>query len=336
MEEILELPRVPIGEWVERLVEDILRDDLGFIFDGIRAFFGFQIEVLEAIFNFPPPLIFILIAAAIAYWLRGWGFALYTVVAFGIIDSMGLWTATMDTFALIIVAGFYAILLGIPGGIINARNRTVSTLVRPILDFMQTLPVFVYIIPAIILFSIGAVPGMVAALIFSLPPAVRLTELGIRGVDEEVVEAAEAFGSGQNRTLKRVQMPLALPAIMQGVNQVIMLALSMVVVAGLIGAGGLGREVVRGVSRVDLDIGFEAGLAVVFLAIFLDRITSVVGQGGVGGGRARRRALKLAEMAQASRSTSTASDDSTADATEAQTEGTGAEGRIPGQQPGQS
>ena len=149
-------------------------------------------------------------------------------------------------------------------------------MVRPILDFMQTLPVFVYLIPAVFFFGIGAVPGVVATLVFAIPPAVRLTELGIRSVDKEVTEAAIAFGAKPRQMLREVQLPLAMPSIMAGVNQTLMMALSCVVIAGLVGAGGLGAVVVRGISTLDVGAGFEGGIAVVFLAIYLDRLTSAL------------------------------------------------------------
>jgi ABC-type proline/glycine betaine transport system permease subunit len=169
------------------------------------------------------------------------------------------------------------VLVSIPLGIAAARNDVVSRVVRPVLDLMQTMPAFVYLIPAIFFFSIGVVPGVVATVIFALPPGVRLTELGIRGVDAEMVEAGEAFGTPPGRILTRIQIPLAMPSIMAGINQLIMLSLSMVVIAGMVGAGGLGNEVLEGIQRVDIAQGFEGGLAVVVLAIFLDRITVALG-----------------------------------------------------------
>jgi glycine betaine/proline transport system permease protein len=178
----------------------------------------------------------------------------------------------------VIVAAVIATAIGVPLGIWAARRRGASVVLRPVLDFMQTTPVFVYLIPAVFFFGIGVVPGVVATTIFSIPPAVRLTELGIRGVDAEVVEAAHAFGAHPRQILREVQLPMALPSIMAGVNQVIMLALSMVVVAGLAGAGGLGSTVVSAVTQLDVATGFEGGLAVVIVAIFLDRFTSALAQ----------------------------------------------------------
>jgi glycine betaine/proline transport system permease protein len=268
-----ELPRVPLGRWVADLIE-LMRDNLAWLFNGIRALFGGLLDTVEWLFALPHPLLFIALAAALVLWLRGWQFTTFTVAAFALIWSMGYWPQTIETLSLIVVATVIAVIIAVPVGVAAARNRTVSTLVRPVLDFMQTLPVFVYLLPAVFFFRIGTVPGLIATLVFAIPPGVRLTELGIRQVDKEVVEAAEAFGATKNQILLRVQMPLAMPSIMQGVNQVIMLALSMVVVAGMIGAQGLGADVVRSITRLEIGLGFESGLAVVILAIFLDRVTS--------------------------------------------------------------
>ena len=215
---------------------------------------------------------------ALALLERKWGFGLFTLLAFLLIQAMGLWMEAMQTLALVVVATVFAVAIGVPVGIWAARSRRASSVVRPVLDFMQTLPVFVYLIPAVFFFGIGAVPGVVATLVFAIPPAVRLTELGIRSVDKEVVEAAIAFGAKPRQMLREVQLPLAMPSIMAGVNQTLMLALSCVVIAGLVGAGGLGAVVVRGISTLDVGAGFEGGLAVVFLAIYLDRLTSALGQ----------------------------------------------------------
>jgi ABC-type proline/glycine betaine transport system permease subunit len=184
------------------------------------------------------------------------------------------------------VATVVAIVLSVPAGILASRSATASAIIRPILDFMQTMPAMVYLIPALVMFRVGVVPGIIATIIFSMAPGVRFTELGIRGVDKEVVEAGYAFGSSPGSILRKIQLPLAMPTIMAGINQVIMLALSMVVIAGMVGAGGLGGEVVASLNRIDAGLGFEAGLAVVILAIFLDRVTASVGKSSEPGGRA--------------------------------------------------
>lgn len=269
------VPSIPLGEWVSDFV-DFLRNNFEFIFDAITFLLRELVEALQWIFNLPPSLLMIALFIGLAIWLRGVPFAIFTALAFLLVDSVGMWEATMDTLAVVIVATLVAVLIGVPVGILAARKSSVDTLTRPILDFMQTLPVFIYLLPAIMFFGIGTVPGSVATLVFAMPPAVRLTNLGIRQVDAEVVEAAQAFGATPNQILLKVQFPLALPTIMAGVNQVIMLALSMVVIAGMAGAGGLGAEVVRSVSTVNIGLGAESGISVVILAIFLDRVSEAL------------------------------------------------------------
>lgn len=270
---MFDLPRIPLGEWIDEFV-NWLQTTFAGLFRGVRSLGDTLLGGLMDGLGWPDPVIFAVVVALLAFWLRGWGFGLFTLVSFLLIASMELWTQMVQTLSLILLATLIAVAVALPVGIIAARNDTVSTAVRPVLDFMQTMPVFVYLLPAVAFFRIGFVAGMFATLVFAIPPGVRLTELGIRQVDTEVVEAAEAYGANKRQLLFGVQLPMAMPSIMQGVNQVIMLALSMVVVAALIGARGLGGPVVRGVQRVDLDIAFEGGLAVVILAIFLDRITS--------------------------------------------------------------
>ena len=185
----------------------------------------------------------------------------------------------MQTLALVLSATVIAVTIGIPLGVWAARNDIVSRTVRPILDFMQTMPAFVYLIPAVLFFRLGQVPGVIATVIFAMPPVVRLTNFGIRGVSEEAVEAGRAFGASDSELLFKVQLPLATPTILAGVNQTIMLALSMVVIAAMIGAGGLGQEVLKGIEQLRIGLGFESGLAVVILAIVIDRITQALGGG---------------------------------------------------------
>jgi glycine betaine/proline transport system permease protein len=190
---------------------------------------------------------------------------------------MGLWTLTMSTLALVLSSVVIALILGVPLGIWSSKSDKVWNVMRPVLDFMQTLPAFVYLIPAVLFFRLGPVPGVVATLVFSLPPAVRLTNLGIRQVPKEIKEAALSFGCTSRQMLVKAELPVALPTIMAGINQTIMLALSMVVIAGMIGAGGLGNEVLRGITQLRIDVGFEGGIAIVILAIFLDRVTQALG-----------------------------------------------------------
>ncbi len=268
--------RLPVGDWIDVGV-DWMTDNLEWLFDAISAFLKALIDGLETGLLFPTALVFIVLVAALAYFAKGWKFALFTAASFVIMAMMGLWAEAMSTLSLVLVASSVAILIGVPLGIVAARSERFSSMLRPVLDLMQTMPSLVYLIPAIVFFGIGKVPGAVATVVFALPPAARLTELGLRQVDAEVVEAGEAFGASPMKILTRVQVPLALPTIMAGVNQVIMLALSMVVIAGMVGAGGLGAVIFRGVTRLDVGLGFEGGLSVVIMAVFLDRITAAFG-----------------------------------------------------------
>lgn len=269
----MQMPELPVGQMVDSAV-DWLRANLSPFFDAIHVLISFLIDNVQWALNAPPWWVFIIIATILAFWARGWKLAAFTVIGLAVIEGMNLWEATMDTIAMAVVATALAALIGIPTGIVAARNALASNLIRPVLDFMQTLPVFVYLIPAIFFFGIGIVPAVVATIIFAVSPAVRLTELGIRQVDPEMVEASVAFGAKPGQLLRHVQLPLALPSIMTGINQAIMMSLSMVVIAGMVGAGGLGAVVLRGISQLDIGIGFEGGIAVVFVAIFLDRFTS--------------------------------------------------------------
>lgn len=270
------MPDIPLGQWVSDSIDWLLAT-VPWLFDAISAVMQVLVDGLTDALATPPPVVWIVVFALVALVVRGWGLALYTVLAFLLVVSLELWVETMQTLALVLVAAVIATAIGVPIGILAARNRAVSVVVRPVLDSMQTTPVFVYLIPAVFFFGVGVVPGVVATILFAIPPGVRLTELGIRQVDREVVEAAHAFGARPNQILREVQLPLALPSIMAGVNQVIMLALSMVVTAGLLGAAGLGAVVVRAVTQLDVASGFEGGLAVVLLAIFLDRLTAAFG-----------------------------------------------------------
>jgi len=268
---------IPIGDWVDSGVE-WLTVNVQWLFQGISTVLGALIDTLEGALQWPPALAMAVALALIATLVRNWRFGTFTFLAFTLIATMDMWGEAMSTLSLVLVASLVAALIGLPLGILAARRSGFSALIRPLLDFMQTMPSFVYLIPAIIFFGIGKVPGVVATVVFSMPPAVRLTELGLRQVDSEVIEAGEAFGASPRKILTQIQIPLALPTIMAGVNQVIMLALSMVVISGIVGAGGLGAVVFRGVTRLDVGLGFEGGLSVVILAIFLDRITSAFGE----------------------------------------------------------
>jgi ABC-type proline/glycine betaine transport system permease subunit len=270
--------RIPLGDWVEDGV-DVITEYLSGLFEVIRTVFDAMYEAVDWVFATPPSWVVIVVIVALALFARGWTFGAGTAAGLVLIVAVGQWENAMDTLALTLVAAVIAVAVAIPLGIWAARSSTVSAVVRPILDFLQTMPAFVYLIPAIILFRVGVVPGIVATIAFAMAPGVRLTELGIRGVDKEVVEAGHAFGSSPGKILRQIQLPLALPTIMAGVNQMIMLALSMVVIASMVGAPGLGRDIIQALSRIDVGLGFEAGLAVVILAILLDRLTATLGSG---------------------------------------------------------
>ena len=281
---------IELGKYVENAVEWLSANASGF-FNGITVGIDSMVTSLQAVLLFPNPFITILLLALIAYlittkgrkffsrsaWKAGGGITIFTVLGLLLLLGMGYWQETMQTIALILVAAIIALAIGIPLGVYASRHDNADKVIRPILDFMQTLPPFVYLIPAIIFFSVGNVPGVVATIVFALPPAVRLTNLGIRNVQKDVVEASQAFGCTKRQLLFKVQIPLAKPTILAGVNQVIMLALSMVVIASMVGAGGLGQAVYKGILKADMGLGFEAGVGIVILAIFLDRVTQALG-----------------------------------------------------------
>ncbi|MBM0238699.1 ABC transporter permease subunit [Micromonospora sp. ATA32] len=270
------LPRVPLGAWTEAAV-DWATDTLGPFFDAVAALVDTLVRPLTELLTGVPALAIVLIVAGLGWWLRGWKFGLGTLVGLGLVAGMPYWEETMSTLAQVLVASLLSLVLAIPLGIFVAENRRASAVARPVLDLMQTMPAFVYLIPAIFFFGIGTVPGVLATLVFSMPPGVRLTELGLRQVDREIVEAAESFGAPPWMVLLRTKVPLALPTIMTGVNQVIMLALSMVVIAGMVGAGGLGDVIMFALAQVEVGSGFEGGIAVVVLAVVLDRLTDSIG-----------------------------------------------------------
>ncbi len=267
--------RLPLGTWIEAAV-DWVTDAFGVLFDVIRAVLVAAFDAAEAALTSPPWWVVVIALGGLAVWAKGWRLGAGATVGFLSVLAVDQWDNAMATLALVLVASLIALAIGIPLGVWAARNDRVSATVRPVLDFMQTMPAFVYLIPVVVIFRAGVVPGLVATIIFALAPGVRFTELGIRQVDREVVEAGHAFGAPPGRILRQIQMPLAMPTIMAGINQVIMLSLSMVVISGLAGTRGLGREVVSALSTIDIALGFEAGLAVVILAIYLDRITSAL------------------------------------------------------------
>ncbi|WP_324822760.1 proline/glycine betaine ABC transporter permease [Sinanaerobacter sp. ZZT-01] len=269
--------RLPIGDFVERLT-DWLTVNWAVFFDVIKAVLLFIITGFEFVFTIIPFYVMIIIIALLAWRLANKGVAIFALVGLLVIQSIGLWTETMQTLALVITSALIALIVGIPLGIWMSRREGANKIIRPILDFMQTMPAFVYLIPAVYFFDLGSVPGAVATIIFAMPPAVRLTNLGIRQVPKDVIEASKAFGSTDKQMLFKVQIPLAMPTILAGLNQTIMLSLSMVVISAMIGASGLGISVLKGITQLKVGEGFEGGLAVVILAMILDRITQGLGQ----------------------------------------------------------
>ncbi len=266
----------PLGEWVNAGVKLLLDNGASF-FDSIGVVVeGFAESIEKGLLAIPFWAV-IALATYVGFKRLGWSFGLFVALALMLIVVTGFWPQTMVTLALTLSATLISLLFGIPLGIWCARNNHINASVRPVLDFMQTMPAFVYLIPAAMLFGLGRVPGTIATVIFAMPPVVRLTSLGIRQVSSEQVEAGNAFGCTSAQLLFKVQLPIALPTIMAGVNQTIMMALSMVIIASMVGAGGLGNDVLASIQRLDIGLGFESGLAVVLLAIILDRITESFG-----------------------------------------------------------
>lgn len=267
---------LPLGEWVDRGVKFVIDNDGGTL-ERLGSGIGAMTEGIELALQAVPVWMVTAIFVLTGFWRVGWKFALFCLACCLVIDGTGFWPQTMVTLALIIAATVISLIIGLPLGIWVARNDRVAAVVRPTLDFMQTMPAFVYLIPAAMLFGLGRVPGVLATVIFAMPPVVRLTSLGIRQVNKEQVEAGVTFGCTPMQVLLKVQIPGALPSIMAGINQTIMMALSMVIIASMVGAGGLGNDVLASIQRLDIGLGFESGLAVVLLAIMLDRITETVG-----------------------------------------------------------
>lgn len=268
--------RIPVGEWADDGLNWI-KDNLDGLLSFIKTVLDGAVGGLNDAFLSVPVIGLIAIFALLGWLVRSWKLGLGTIAGFLLIFAMGQWTPALQTLSLVLIATVITVVIAVPLGILAARNAAVSAALRPVLDFMQTMPAFVYLIPTVLFFSIGVVPGVVSTIIFSLPPGVRLTELGIRGVDPEKVEAGHAFGATPGQILFGIQLPLASRTIMTGINQVIMLALSMAVVAGIAGADGSGKEVVAAISTLNIAQGVEAGLGVVVLAVYLDRLTSALG-----------------------------------------------------------
>lgn len=285
------VPEIPLDRWAEGAV-DALTDRFPGLFAALETGLGFFTDALEALLTGPPQVVVIAALAAVSWLLAGWRVAAFTAAGALFIVSLGLWGDAMLTLSLVLASASVALLIGVPIGILAARLPVVRAVVHPVLDVMQTMPAFVYLIPMVLLLGLGNVPTLIATVVFAMPPAVRLTMLGIQGVPGATVEAAAAFGATPWQTLRKVELPLALPTIMAGVNQVIMLALSMVVVAALIGAGGLGAVVVGGLSQMDVGQGFVGGAAIVVIAMILDRTTRDIGRRPAPAGRPSRLDLR--------------------------------------------
>lgn len=266
---------IPVADWINEIFE-VVSFYISPILRSFSSFLGVIISQFEELLLWPPEIIIMLIIAVIVWKFAGTRLAVFSIVGLLLVYGMDIWDETMSTIALALSGTLVSLIFGIPIGILSAQNDVAESIIRPIMDFMQTLPSFVYLIPAVMFFGMGKVAALVATMIFAMPPAVRLTNLGIREVSKEMVEAARSFGSNRWQTLFDVQLPLALPTIMAGVNQCIMMALSMTVIASMIGAGGLGNIVLRSMQVLDIGAGTVGGLGIVILAIILDRLTESI------------------------------------------------------------
>ncbi|ABW19557.1 ABC transporter permease [Alkaliphilus oremlandii] len=273
----MQIPQIPLAKWADMIVA-WLRKDAQWFFSPIKNLLDAIVTGLSDILIAIPPLVFIMIMVILTVIItkKRWGLTVFVLGGLLLIQNLGYWKGTMLTLSLILTSSLISIVIGIPLGIWMSRSKAAQNIITPILDLMQTMPAFVYLIPAVSFFGIGMVPGIIASVIFAMPPVVRLTNLGIRQVSTELIEAADAFGSTATQKLFKVQLPMAKSTIMAGINQTIMLALSMVVIASMIGAEGLGVEVFRAVTRNEAGQGFASGISIVILAIILDRMTQAL------------------------------------------------------------
>jgi len=270
--------KIPVGEWMETGVDWLTLNAAGF-FDTISIFLETVILFVVDVFKWMPPAFPIVLTAAIAWYLhRSTPLMLFIVGALLTILNLGYWQEMLETFVLVFAATTISVLIGVPIGIMASHRPWLYTLLRPVLDLMQTVPTFVYLIPTLVLFGLGIVPGLISTIIFAIAAPIRLTYLGMTKVPEELIEAGKAFGASRMKLLFKVELPAAMPSIMAGVTQCIMLSLSMVVIAALVGADGLGKPVVRALNTVNISQGFEAGLAIVLVAIILDRLCKTPNQ----------------------------------------------------------
>lgn len=264
--------KIPVGDWIAAVIEWIKDNSLSF-FDGLSNVVRFFVDGFTNLLESIPGPLMILLLAALAYLLRrSIGLTIFVALALLFIMNQGYWDETMETLSLVMFSALVSTIIGVPLGIAAAHRPWLYQAMRPVLDLMQTLPTFVYLIPTLVLFGLGVVPGLISTVIFALPAPIRLTHLGISAVPKPLLEAGEAFGATHSQLLWKVELPSARPAIIAGITQCIMLSLSMVVIAALVGAGGLGVPVVRALNTVQVGMGFEAGLAIVLLAVILDRV----------------------------------------------------------------
>jgi len=277
MFEFPEFLRVPLADWIDAVMSWVLTN-WGMVFDAIGDGILYMLLYIEKFLLWLPWFVVVLIVGLIAWRaMRSWWAGLIMAGFLVLIGSFGYWDLSMMTLAIIIAAVIISLGIGIPTGIVMARSNLVESIIRPVLDAMQTMPSFVYLIPALMLFGLGKVPAVFATIIYAVPPVIRLTNVGIKQVPQSVIEAARAFGSSARQILFEVQLPLAIPSIMVGINQTTMMALAMVVIASMIGARGLGLEVLLAINRIEVGRGFEAGFSIVLLAIIIDRITHAMG-----------------------------------------------------------
>ena len=270
--EFLTGTKIPVGIWARQIV-DWLTENAGWFFDALASVLEFLIDGLLAILNWPHPLVVVALFTALAWYLRrSWQVPALTAIGFLFIINQGYWDETMETLTLVLSSCILCMVIGVPIGIAAAHRPRLYAAIRPVLDLMQTLPTFVYLIPAIVFFGIGMVPGLIATAIFVLPAPIRLTHLGISSTPRQLIEAGLAFGASKRQLLWKIELPYAVPQIMAGLTQTIMLSLSMVVIAALVGADGLGVPVVRALNSVNTALGFEAGIVIVVVAIVLDRM----------------------------------------------------------------
>ena len=278
---------LPLDDWIGAFVTDWLVPNFRGFFQTIQWPVSQVLNGLEAFLLAVPFPVFLVAVTLVAWRVAGGGVAAFTAIATAALDLLGVWDATMTTLAMILTSVLFCAIVGIPLGVLAARSDTFAAMLRPVLDIMQTIPAFVYLVPIVMLFGVGIVPGIIATIVFAMPPIIRLTNLGIRQVRHELVEAAISFGSTSRQVLVEVQIPLAMRTIMAGLNQTLMLSLSMVVIAALIGAGGLGLIVYTGLGRLDVGSAALGGIGIVLLAIVLDRITQAVGRTGAKAGKSR-------------------------------------------------